>query len=521
MRLAKISAIGGLNLFWGLVVSSVISAVGIMVVAGILSEAEFGVVSIALIGPTIISYIRDLGIDQATIKYVTQYRTEEDKKKLKDVIITGTLFECVLGIVFTIVSFGLSGLMADLLDRPAIINLIQIASFTILAGALLKAAQSTFIGFDKMKLNSVTLVLQSIFKTGLMVVLVYFGYGEFGATVGNSLSFIAAGLIGVAFLYVAIIKKLQEKGTKLEIVYTLKTLLKFGLPLSIATTLVGVLSQYYSFFVAIYTPDELMGNYQVALSFAMLVSIFATSVATILFPTFSKVKGHEDQKTLSSMFQYSVKYTSLLIVPAAFAVMALSEPGVQTIFQDKYEYTPLYLALYVSTFLYSAIGNLSAGALINSQGQTQFNLKITVLTFILGIITSLVLIPYFGVIGLLIVHISVGMPGILISLWWINKHYKATIDWKSSTKIIVASALSGFLTYLVTSQMNLAGWITLIIGSIVFLSSYIIIAPLIGAITYIDIQNLKAMLTSLGPLATIINTLLIPIEKITAHSQKD
>ena len=113
------------------------------------------------------------------------------------------------------------------------------------------------------------------------------------------------------------------------------------------------------------------------------------------------------------------------------------------------------------------------------------------------------------------------MPGILVSLWWINKHYKATIDWKSSIKIIVASGLSGILTYLVTSQIDLVGWITLIIGSIVFLTSYVIIAPLIGAINYIDIQNLKAMLTSLGPLATLINPLLIPIEKITAHSQKD
>ena len=215
-----------------------------------------------------------------------------------------------------------------------------------------------------------------------------------------------------------------------------------------------------------------MGNYQVALNFAMLVSIFATSVATILFPTFSKVKGHEDQKTLSSVFQYSVKYTSLLIVPAAFAVMALSEPGVQTIFQGRYEQTPIFLSLYVSTFLYSALGNLSAGALINSQGQTQFNLKITLLTFVIGVVMSLLLIPPFGVFGLLAVHISCGMPGILISLWWIKKHYNATIDYVSSTKILVASAFSGILTYAITSQLNFASWILLIIGTAVFLASY-------------------------------------------------
>ena len=521
LSLAKVSAIGGFNLLWGLVISSVISAIGMILVAGILSEAEFGVVSIALIGPNIITYIRDLGIDQATIKYSTQYRVDGETRKLKNVILTSTLFEVILGAAFTIFSIVMSGVMATLLERPTIVPLIQIASFTILAGALLKAAQSVFLGYDKIELYSITLIVQSIFKTALMVVLVYLQYGEYGATIGNAVSFIGAGLVGLAFLYFAVIKGLRKDETgKLEIVSTVKMLLKFGVPLSIAAMLVGVLSEYYRFLVAIYTPDTLMGNYQVALNFALLVSIFATSIATILFPTFSKVKGHEDQKTMSSMFQYSVKYTSLLIVPVTVAIMALSQPGVQTLFQNKYEYTPLYLSLYASTFLYSAIGNLSAGALINSQGQTQFNLRITVLTVVLGIIMSLILIPAFGVIGLLAVHISVGMPGILISLWWINKHYHATIDWKSSTKILASSAMSGILTYYITSQLHFASWITLIIGLAIFLASYIVFAPLTGAITYTDIKNLKEVITSLGPLATLIRPLLRVLEKFTRKPQQ-
>jgi len=521
LSLAKVSAIGGFNLLWGLVISSIISAIGMILVAGMLSEAAFGVVSIALIGPNIITYIRDLGIDQATIKYSTLYRVDGETRKLKNVILTGTMFEVILGAAFTTVSIVLSGIMATLLERPTIVPLMQIASLTILAGALLKAAQSVFLGYDKIELYSITLVAQSIFKTALMVVLVYLQYGEYGATIGNAVSFIGAGLVGLAFLYVAIIKGLRKEETgKLEIVSTAKMLLKFGVPLSVAAMLVGVLSEYYRFLVAIYTPDTLMGNYQVALNFALLVSIFATSIATILFPTFSKVKGHEDQKTMSSMFQYSVKYTSLLIVPVTVAIMALSQPGVQTLFQNKYEYTPLYLSLYASTFLYSAIGNLSAGALINSQGQTQFNLKITAITVVLGIIMSLILIPAFGILGLLAIHISVGMPGILISLWWINKHYHATIDWKSSTKILVSSAMSGILTYYITSQLHFASWITLIIGLTIFLASYIVFAPLTGAITYMDIKNLKEVITSLGPFATLIRPLLRILEEFTQKPQK-
>ena len=517
LGLAKVSARGGFNVLWGLTFSSIISAVGIMVVAGILPEEEFGLVSIVLIGPNIITTIRDLGLDRATIKYTTQYKTENNITKLKSIIVSGTLAELVLGTVFTVISLFLSGVMANILERPAIVPLIQIASFTILADALLKAAQSAFIGYEKMNYHSLTLVFHSIFKTGLMILLVMLNFGAYGAIVGNAISYLSAGIVGAVLLYMVLLKRLQNEEGKLEIVSTLKTMLKFGLPLSIAMMLAGVLGQFYSFLVAIYTTDLIVGNYQVALSFAMLVSIFATSVTTVLFPTFSKLKAKEDSETLRRVFQYSVKYAALLIVPATFAVMALSKPGVETIFRDKYEFTPLFLSLYIGTFLYSAIGNLSAGNLINSQGKTQFNLKVTALTFVIGLIVSLVLIPQFGILGLLVTHLTIGMPGILVSLWWINKNYNATIDWKSSVKILIASAISAVVTYLITSQIILASWIILIIGAAVFLATYILTAPLIGAINYNDTQNLKEMLKSLGPLAPLITPLLLPIEKITKN----
>ena len=172
LALGRGSAKGGFNILWGLTISSVISAVGVMVVAGILSEEEFAILNIALIGPTLIDIIRDFGLYQSTIKYTTQYRTENNLEKLKNLITTAIFSEVLLGMLFTAVSLLLSEFMANILERPTIVPLIQIASFTILSSALLKMAQSAFIGYDKMNLHSVTLILHSILKTGLMILLV-------------------------------------------------------------------------------------------------------------------------------------------------------------------------------------------------------------------------------------------------------------------------------------------------------------------------------------------------------------
>jgi len=201
-------------------------------------------------------------------------------------------------------------------------------------------------------------------------------------------------------------------------------------------------------------------------------------------------------------------------------LMALSKPAVYTLFGTKYEYTPLYLALYIIFYLYTAFGHLSAGTILKGQGKTQLHLKITIINSIVAITLSLTLIPIFGILGFIAAHLIGAVPSLIIALWWIKKHYKATIDWGSSTKILLSAATAAAITYAVTDFLNLANWITLIIGALIFLIAYLVTAPLMGAISQADIKNLKEMLKALGPLAPIFNIPLYLIEKLTNLLQK-
>jgi O-antigen/teichoic acid export membrane protein len=513
--LARVSAKGVFNIFWGLAISSVISAVGVMLVAGILTESEYGLVAKALTGVNLIMIFRDWGIDWATIKYTAQYRSEEKESKVKNVLATIVVFEILLGFILSIISFFLSGFLANILDRPGIVPLIQIASVTILADALLKAAQAVFTGFERMEFHSITSIVYSVLKTGLMTLLVVLGFGTLGATVGATLSYLSSGVIAILLLYVAIYKNLQKKEDgKLEIWVTLKTLFRYGLPLSISAILTGFLAQFYNFLIAIYVTDLNFGNYQVALNFAFIVTFFVMPVITMLLPAFSKFNSQEERETLGNVFQFSVKYASLLIVPVASAVIALSQPGVAAIFGDKYSFSPLYLSLYVVTFIYTAFGFLSVENLIKSQGKTDFNLKLTIVTSAVGLSLNLVLIPTFGILGLLATNIISGVPSIVIALWWIKKNYDATIHWASSVKILLASTFATVLTYAVTSQMGLNSWIVLILGAFIFLIAYLTAAPLIGAVNKRDVHNFREMLKGLGPIAPLFNIPLLFIERL-------
>ena len=80
------------------------------------------------------------------------------------------------------------------MGRPAIVQLIQIASLFILTGALVNTASAAFTGMEKMHLNSVMLIVQSLVKTALIIALVALGLGTLGAVIGFSIGVLFAGV---------------------------------------------------------------------------------------------------------------------------------------------------------------------------------------------------------------------------------------------------------------------------------------------------------------------------------------
>ena len=101
-----------------------------------------------------------------------------------------------------------------------------------------------------------------------------------------------------------------------------------------------------------------------------------------------------------------------------------------------------------------------------------------------------------------------------------EKHLAAKINLSSSTRILLASTLAATITYITTSQLTQPHWIVLITGTLIFLATYTVAAPLTGAINKTDTQNLKETLEGFGPLSHILKIPLNLIEKLIIIFQK-
>jgi len=365
-----------------------------------------------------------------------------------------------------------------------------------------------------MELTSFTLICESIIKSTAAPLLVLVGYGALGAVVGYTLSFLVAGIIGITLLYFLLFKNLKKSSSHLtDKIKILKKMLHYGVPLSISAILGSFLYQFYAFLMVFYCNDVMIGNYQIAINFAIFITFFTYPIATVLFPAFSKLDPKKELQLLRTVFASAVKYSALFLVPATMVTIVLSEAVVGTIFGQKWVHAPFFLSLYVIQNFFVLTGGLIVNSFLAGVGETKILLKLSLLQLLLGIPLAFILIPTYGIVGVILGTLIAGIPYQFLGLHWLWKHYNTKPEFKISAKIFLAAAIASVATYLSLNFLVTAEWIKLLIGGTLFLTVYILTAPIIGAITPKDTQTLRTMFSGLGVISKLINIPLALAEK--------
>jgi O-antigen/teichoic acid export membrane protein len=515
LKMGKDSATGSFQLFIAKIVSTFILAISTIIVGTFINDVDYGLYVVALIPITTFLLFQDWGVGAALTKYSANYRHTREEENLRKIIISGLTFEVATGLALTVLSLVLASLLATtILGHPESGFLISIGSISILFTGLYAVSQAIFVGFERMRLTGFTMVLQAAMYCALTPLLVYLGYGAFGAMIGFTFSYVVAGIISIALLYFSILRNLSPcKINKFEITNNLKTLLNFGVPVAIALLVSGVLMQFYSFMMAHYCDVAIIGHYKVALNFSVFISFFTFPISTVLFPAFSKLDSRNEQSVLKTIFSSAIKYTALFAIPATIAMMVMSAPIISTLYGNKWIYSPFFLSLELIQYLFIAIGGLTNGTFLQGVGETKTLLKLRLFTLCVGIPLAFLLIPMLQIVGVIFTTVIASMPSIFIGIYWIWKHYNISVDFKSSAKIFIASAIAGMTTYTFLTLFSASAWIMLTIGAILFIFIYLIAAPLVRAVNQDDINNLRVMFSGLGIVSKILEIPLRIVEK--------
>ena len=533
-EMGKTSATGSFHLLIGVAGSTIIMFFGTYIINTLLPVGGVGLYGMALIPATMINFFRDWGVNMAMTQQIASLRTAGRDSEIHDVILSGILFEIITGTICSLVCFALAQPLALILSStnpasaPQLSVYISIMSFSIFAGALFSAATAIFTGFERMKLNSYTQILQAIVKTAFGPILVIIGFGVLGAVFASMASLVAGGVVGITLVYFLFFRRLRKcKVGKCDVKLTLKPMLKYGLPLTVSNTVVGVLPQVFAFSMAAYAGEWMMGNYYSAAYFSVLLTFITIPIATALFPSFSKIDPEKEPEVVKTVFVSSTKYAALLLVPATMILVTLSTPLINFLFPQnglfhsllvvdaapKFPYAPLFLSLSSIVNLLVLIGNISIGPFQSGIGKVRQVMKQSILSLAVGLPLAFFLVSYLNSIGGATYAVIGGIMGVLIStlpaclwgLYWCWRNYKVKVDLRISAKIFLASAIASGLTYILIAFLRLPYLFTLVLGFASFSVVYLIAAPLVGAINETDIDNFKTMFSSSWLVTAVLN----------------
>lgn len=503
------TAHGSLVLLLGQVASTAILAVAQIIIANLLGQERLGDYTVVFVPVGIAALIQDLGINVGLTSHIARYHHHGLEEEKKTVLATGLVFNILISLIVTSTVYILTPWIAtSFLHRTDLEALLRVASLMILGQALISTTNAVFIGYDRMKFQSLNSVIMAVARITLSPLLVWIGFSTMGAVAGSSISQIIAGFMG--FLLVVLMIR-NTKG-KMEIPSMLRefgTLIRYGLPVYMSSLIGGGLNQIYNSLMVLYVVNTQIGNYSAASYFAVAVGFVTGPISIAIFPLFSKLrKGDEN---LGRAYRSAVKYSSIFALPIAGALIALSSPLIGVIFGNRFPLAAFYLQLYMLTNIYIGLGNVATGNLLNGQGETRINLRNTLITLFTGSPLALYLIPNFGIIGVILTMLIAPLPGYAYSLFWVKRNLGLSPDWGSSGRIYLSVIPSTLLTLIfVGTQSNL--WVELFVGSAIFILLFLVMIKVLRVLDHTDYEMFRAIVGDTGVLALLVNRMIDLIE---------
>ena len=178
--------------------SAIILAASTVIVAGTIGSVHYGEYSKVLVPVGIALLIQDPGVTVALTRYVSMYHQQGDESRQGNTITTGLIFNLATAVAISSILYLLATPIAEgFLQQGELDNVLRIASFAVIGQALLNATNAVFIGYMRVQLQNVTLIIYSILKGVISSALVILGFGLAGATVGHVASYLIAGTVAL------------------------------------------------------------------------------------------------------------------------------------------------------------------------------------------------------------------------------------------------------------------------------------------------------------------------------------
>lgn len=344
--------------YLGAIVNIVVALILTPLLVRHLGDIGFGVwITISTI-IIFIGYI-DLGLGDAIVKYVAEYKEVSDENTLQKTIGTALSIYLILGVVALILSLFISIFVTSFFNIPS--DYTEVARTGLMFFGLLlliefpsTALYSIIEGHQRYDILNIVGIISTIIEALATVVLVLLDYGLL-EIIQLSLAVSALEFIAALLIIHHAFPNISLKIKKIDIAIFLK-LKRFSFWVFMFDLMSDGWVHLQKLIIPILFYTSLTTHYSIAIMLASIMVVAVDPLVNVIFPLVSALDAKNDQKNLQKVLLYGTKCAMAIALPAFTYVLILAKPLIALLFGDEYPDTVYNL---IQIMVYSFLATTS------------------------------------------------------------------------------------------------------------------------------------------------------------------
>jgi len=366
--------------------------------------------------------VATFGIPVALIKYVAEYKDDQDK--LTQTVSSGLISSVIFGIVAGILMYALSGLLANFFHMPELAHLLRILAIVFPFTCIFETWLGLFTGLRKMKTYTVLMTLRSLLMTLLTIAFVKLGFGIEGAVFAIVLSVFVGCIVGL-FPSRAFFRP-NLRG----FIENARRLVSFGGQAFGGNAVNIIANQADIVLIGYFLTAATVGYYSVAVNLSMFLPLVPSAIQRVTFPATSEYWSKNNREALQRMIDKSMKYSMCIMLFLGLVIGFFSEAIITAIFGEEFIYAVLPLCVLLISRVIRGGTIVPIGASLAGIGRPDLALKAAAISAATNVGLNILLIPRFGILGAAIATTISLLLQTIIYLVFVVKTMMVRIDVK-------------------------------------------------------------------------------------------
>ena len=489
MSYTKLAVRGAATVFIISIIAAFLGYLVRLVLAKNLAVEEFGLFYSVFAFLSMLSIFKTFGFDTALARFIPEFLHHKKTSYIKSSIIYAAAVQLITNIVIIIAIYSASSYLAsNFFHNPKADFVLKLMAIAFFIESFLLVVKFSFQGFKRMTLFAGIDIVRMVVVLSTILIGFELSYG----LASPVMAYIIAPIILTFVFGLILIKKVFPKFLKSELIFSknlFKRIFRYGIFVMAAGAGTMIFGYTDIMVLTYFSGLTAVALYSVALPTTKILIYFPRAIVAILVPLTSELWAKKKKEILREGMELLYKYLFIVMLPLALVMFSFADIIINVLFGKNYIPASGAMKILSVGMIFAAINGICSN-FFSGIGKPQIASKIIYSGAIFNLVSNLVVIPIFGIIGAaMTTTLSYGIM-MLMGLLDINKFITVRFPIMIWIKTLTAGLIFTIVIWLLKKVLVLNVWVETALVLAAAGTSYIALLFLLRVIGISELRNL-------------------------------